>query len=147
MSPRASLVASWHRPLRGGEKRRLTVEILRTYVTARMAMRSNQLVPAAQRMRAVDPDALVQVDPGDRVAAAVHLASAVTRVVERLPTDSRCLVQSLVLTGALARRGIAATVVVAVRTEPAFAAHAWVELDGFPLLPAGDRRMERLVEV
>jgi Transglutaminase-like superfamily len=35
----------------------------------------------------------------------------------------------------LGRRGIPSRVVIGVRTSPEFAAHAWVEQEGLPLLP------------
>ena len=55
--------------------------------------------------------------------------------------------RSLVLTGMLARRGVYATVVIGVRPEPTFAAHAWVEVDGRPLLPDDESIYRRLVEI
>jgi hypothetical protein len=66
-----------------------------------------------------------------------RLAGAVTRVLSPLPTDSRCLVQALVLLSLLARRGVHAVVAIGVRTEPEFGAHAWIESAGEALLPAG----------
>jgi len=68
------------------------------------------------------------------------------RLLSVLPTDSRCLIRSLVLLALLERRGAGATLVVGVRTEPQFAAHAWVECQGEALLPMtdGDDRFERL---
>ncbi len=53
--------------------------------------------------------------------------------------------RSLVLTAMLARRGIPSSVVIGVRPEPEFAAHAWVESDGAAVLPPG--RYGRVVEV
>jgi hypothetical protein len=69
------------------------------------------------------------------------------RVLERLPSDSRCLTRSLVVTRVLARRGIGASLVIGVAPAPNFAAHAWVELDGVPLLPALESTYSRLVEL
>ena len=55
--------------------------------------------------------------------------------------------RSLVLTAVLERRGIASRFVIGVRgAGDDFLAHAWVEYDGLPLLPAGDD-FERLTEL
>jgi hypothetical protein len=59
-------------------------------------------------------------------------------ILARLPTDSRCLVRSLVYLSLLSRRGIEGTLVIGARTEPEFAAHAWVEVEGEPMLPVKD---------
>jgi Transglutaminase-like superfamily len=71
----------------------------------------------------------------------IRLGSVVTRTLRRLPTDSRCLMRSLVLTAMLARRGIRPNLVIGVRSdsEEEFAAHAWVELSDVELLPAGEQ--------
>jgi hypothetical protein len=82
----------------------------------------------------------------DRPQAVAHrLASAVARAMPRLPTDSRCLAQSLVLSNLLARRGVRSRLVIGVETEDEFGAHAWVEMDGEPLLPPG--QFGRLAEL
>lgn len=62
------------------------------------------------------------------------------RTLEAMPVDSRCLMRSLVLLRVLARRGVNGSLVIAVRPDELLklAAHAWVEVDGRPLLaPAG----------
>lgn len=69
-------------------------------------------------------------------ARAQALGRAVTRVLAYAPPRSRCLVQSLVLTRMLARRGIESSLVIGVTAAGDFAAHAWVETDGVALLPA-----------
>lgn len=78
---------------------------------------------------------------------APRVARAAERVVARLPGDSRCLMRSLVVLAMLARRGIDVRLVLAARPSPSFAAHAWVERDGQPLLPTrgfGDARLTEL---
>ena len=142
----AATVHNWRDPLTLGEKISLLREIVVHYVIARRVMRANELPAAAARIRAA-ATAVQPVSPADRPYAAVRLASAVNRVLGRLPTDSRCLVRSLVLTSLLARRGIESSLVIGARPSPTFAAHAWVEMDGRPLLPPGDARMQRLVEL
>jgi hypothetical protein len=47
----------------------------------------------------------------------------------------------------LVRRGIESSLVIGVRPEPSFEAHAWVECAGTPLLPTGDEPYGRLVEL
>jgi hypothetical protein len=51
-----------------------------------------------------------------------------------------------VLTRLLASRGIRSSLVIGVRSEPEFEAHAWVECAGIALLPPGDDSYGRLVE-
>ena len=67
---------------------------------------------------------------------ALYLAHAVGRVLAPIPRRSRCLVQSLVLTKMLARRGISSSLVIAVAPGPQLEAHAWVESGQIPLLAA-----------
>jgi hypothetical protein len=55
--------------------------------------------------------------------------------------------QSLTLSALLARRGYSSMLVIGVRAGEAFGAHAWVELDGRPLLPPGGDTFQRLVEL
>lgn len=116
---------------------RLAGEILSTYARAWLLLRSRTLPETLAVLRATDAHA-PREDPR-------RLARAVTRTLRVLPSDTRCLVSSATLTGLLAHRGLDAVVVLGVRSEDAFAAHAWVELDGVPLLPPGD--FERLTEV
>ncbi len=52
---------------------------------------------------------------------------------------------SLVLCAPLARRGVTSSLVIGVRSGQAPPGHAWVELDGRPLLPRHDSEFERLV--
>lgn len=76
--------------------------------------------------------------------AAAQLARAVRGTLAPLPTDTRCLVQSVVLAALLARRATEATVVIGVRPGQQFEAHAWVELDEHALLPRDLNRFPRL---
>lgn len=78
---------------------------------------------------------------------AVRLTRAVVRVLRLLPTDSRCLVRSLVVLAVLADRGSEVELVIGVLPGARFTAHAWVELDGVPLLEAGVAGDGRLVEL
>lgn len=116
---------------------RLAGEVLGTYARAWILLRRRPLSDALAALRAPRPGAAKE-DPR-------RLARAVVRTLRVLPSDSRCLVRSATLSGVLAHRGIESVVVLGVRAGEDFAAHAWVELDGVPLLPAGD--FERLAEV
>ena len=71
----------------------------------------------------------------DARTAGLRLGRVVERTLRALPVDSRCLITALVLTRMLTRRGLESTFVLGVRAQPQFAAHAWVERDGVPLLP------------
>lgn len=80
------------------------------------------------------------------IPTAQRLGRAVQRILGLLPFDSRCLIRSLVLVRLLSLRGVDASLVIGVAAKPQFAAHAWVELEGVPLLPSGTV-YERLTEL
>jgi len=75
--------------------------------------------------------------PAPREVAS-RLGYAVSRAMPRLPADSRCLAQSLVLCELLARRGISGKLIIGVKSDDDFGAHAWVELDGVAILEPGE---------
>ena len=130
------------KPIGRVDKVRLVLEILRDYVRVRWLLARRDLPSVVAELRhpaAADTDPALQ-------AVGKRLGHAVRRTLGPLPFDSRCLAQSLVLTTILSRRGIDSTLVIGVGVEPAFAAHAWVESDGVPLLePLDDAN--RLVEL
>jgi Transglutaminase-like superfamily len=135
------------RRLRASERLRLAGEITLAYVDARRSLRREPIEIVVRRLRAVAPRA---VAPPERQLPAVdarRLGRAVSRTLHLLPGDTRCLVRSLVLTRLLARRGIASTLVIGTRTKPEFLAHAWVELQGTPLLDSGGGSFARLTEL
>ena len=124
-------------------KLRLAAEILAAYVRVRLVLRRHRDVrDALASLRAPPGRAGSSGHPGP-----VRLAHAVTRVLDRLPSDSRCLTRSLVLAHLLSRRGLASTVVIGVRAGSSFGAHAWVERDGVALLPPDEAEFARLVEL
>jgi hypothetical protein len=128
-------------PLRA--KASLGVEVAAAYLAARRSMRRGGLREAIALLRTVEPaGAPVGADP---VVSGRRLGRAVLRTLAFLPGDTRCLAQSLTLTRLLARRGIASSLVIGVRAGERFAAHAWVEHDGVPLLPRGSDEFEELV--
>ncbi len=132
-------------PLSVGGKLRLSAEILLTYPRVRWWLWRHQFPDVVARLRQLGP---AEVRPSDDWAhvSGLRLGRATTRTLRLLPTDSRCLVRSLVLMRLLARRGLGSSLIIGVRTEPDFAAHAWVEHAGEPLLHPGDAGFKRLVE-
>jgi hypothetical protein len=125
------------RRMRAVEKARLGAEIVVTHVRVRRRIAAMPLPELLAQLRRGVADRGV---PAGQAAAehvtAVRLARAVMAVLRRLPGDTRCLTQSLVLTALLARRGIGSTLRIAVAPGETFAAHAWVEHGGVPVLPA-----------
>ena len=67
-----------------------------------------------------------------RYASPEDLLRACQRAARYIP-GATCLAQSIALTRLLRKTGVAAVVRVGVATDPDFAAHAWVEVDGAPL--------------
>jgi hypothetical protein len=122
---------------------RLAAEIVAAYLRARRELRRAPITTAVDRLRA-SGSPLPTEDP-DGLREARRLGHAVVRTLTVVPGDTRCLRRSLVLVQLLARRGIAAELVIGTRTDPDFLAHAWVEHDGEPVLPPGDGSFGRLV--
>jgi hypothetical protein len=114
----------------------LAGEILATYGKVRYLLLRRTLPETLAALRGgVGGDTLAT---SASLALGRHLASATVRTIQLLPTDSRCLMRSLVLTRVLARRGVGTTLLLSARPGPPLEAHAWVELAGQPLLPPGD---------
>lgn len=131
-------------PLTMRDRLRLVAEVLRTYPPALRDLRTNDLVgmvAAARLVTAKRPDVCAELER----PLAIRLGRAVTLTLKPLPTDSRCLIQSLVLSRMLTKRSIESTVVIGVQPGEEFAAHAWVEHEGRPVLPA--RSFHRLTEL
>jgi hypothetical protein len=125
---------------------RLAAEVVATYVRARRELRRVPIESAIAALRA-DPSLPPPADPADGLQEARRLGWVVARTLRLLPGDTRCLTRSLVLTRLLARRGIAARLVIGARPAPEFLAHAWVECDDQPVLSAGDGTFSRLAEL
>jgi len=128
------------------ERARLLAEILATYGEVRWHLRRHDLPGVVARLRRPQGRRRRRA-PALAEADARRCAHAVVRVLRLLPTDSRCLVRSLVLLAVLARRDARAELVIGVMPGPRFAAHAWLELQGVPLLNAGPAAAGRLVEL
>lgn len=120
----------------------LAIEIVAAYVRARWLLRRHDLPHVLAQLRAVS-----RRGPAEPAVLDERLARAVRRTLGTLPADSRCLMQSLVLMRLLARRDRPATLVIGVSSAGTFTAHAWVERDGVPLLPAGEDEFGRLAEL
>lgn len=127
------------------EKVVIVTEIMLTYCRVRWNLNRTELPPLLVRLRA----GLGSLDgPANDLAGSLadRLGFIVARTLSFLPTDGPCLVNSLVLTSLLARRGIPSRLVIGVQAEPAFAAHAWVEYGHRSVLPTAEI-FERLVEL
>jgi hypothetical protein len=135
------------RRLSMSEKASLVLEIVAAYVRVRRSLRNRNVREAVISLR---DDVLLPRsvdDPTSSRKLELRLARAVVRTLSFLPLDSRCLWRALVLTHLLSRRGRKTVVVIGVRNNPTFGAHAWVESEGIPLLPGADAGFERLVEL
>lgn len=118
------------------EKVSLIAEIVAAYSRARWLLWRSDLPTVVEALRSQTPGDGTRIQTP--VRAGVRLGEAMGKMLRHVPFDSRCLMRSLVLTSLLARRGIESSFVIAVRAEPTFKAHAWVESDGIALLePAG----------
>jgi len=123
-------------PFRLRDKVALIIEILAAYIAmARVLGRSDVLEMAERARRGRARERLG--DPLEHQVAR-RLGKVVGRTLGVLPTDSRCLIRSLVLVRILARRSIPSALVIGVRSNSGFEAHAWVEHDGRPILPPGE---------
>jgi hypothetical protein len=120
-------------------KLRLGAEIAWTTLRVRRLVRRNDLSATLGRCRA----ATGQSAPAPSRDEVVRVARAVRRTLGALPGDSRGLIASLVLIAVLARRGVAASLVVG-RPRNGFGAHAWVEVRGLPALPAAKDKFAQL---
>jgi hypothetical protein len=123
----------------------LAAEILASYATARWMMARHEVRDVVLAMRSRPGQ--VGSEAQDSELTAARLGYAVARTLRKLPTDSRCLVQALVLSRLLSERGIPSTLVIGARSQPEFAAHAWVEHDGRPVLSPAGFDESRLVEL
>jgi len=125
--------------LRLSDRVRLSAEILVAYAELLVLLRRNDVSRMVEGARSVRV-APVQAPPErDAHAAALRLGRIVQRVITKLPTDKRCLINSLVVVRMLSQRGIDARVVIGVQSGgEGFRAHAWVEHDDRPVLAPGD---------
>lgn len=136
-------------PLSPMQKLSLAREVVVAYVRIRWTLaRGNGVPETVAMLRASAPAAQGPLgdDRAERLAG-LRLGRAVGKTLGVLPADARCLNRSLVLMSLLAQRGIASSVVIGVKAEPEFGAHAWVESGGTALLPPSEGEFSRLVEI
>lgn len=129
------------------DKARLAAEILAAYARVRWSLRRDDLPGTVAMLRSA-PRAGSRAPLPDAARDGRRLGAAVIRTLEPLPADSGCLMRSLVLLRVLARRGVddgALVIAVAASEELTLAAHAWVEVQGQPLLAPADEDHGRLV--
>lgn len=143
----AELPADLRRPLPARRRILLVSEILAVYCRVRLQLARDRFPVALAAMRDTRSDAQQPSDSAVTYLRAARLARAVQRTLRLLPADARCLMQSLVLTALLSRRGIETKVVIAVKPGDEFEAHAWVEYDGYGLLPDSQGVYEILAEL
>jgi len=124
-------------------------EIVLAYLATRIRMGHEDLpeLVSISRSTAGAPQARLQPGSPEACMVAARLANAVNRTLEFLPTDARCLAQALVLSRLLSARGISSKLVIGAHSKPLFAAHAWIEHEGQPILPQHEFRESRLVEL
>lgn len=140
-------LADPHRRWSLAERASLAKEITLTYVWARRQINRTSVDRATALARG-GRDAVRRTDrDGVEYQVALRLGRIVERRLSHLPGDTRCLTRSVVLVRMLARRGIDARLVIGAHAQPEFTAHAWVELDGHPLLNPLDYQSGRLTEI
>lgn len=128
-------------------KAALVVEILAAYVRIRWRLLRSDLPSTLAGVRSSHlREGARSTDP-EAQELGKQLARAVSRTLGSLPFDSRCLLRSLVLVSLLARRGLPASLVIGVVSEPRFTAHAWVESEDVALLPTNGPSYQRLVRL
>jgi Transglutaminase-like superfamily len=122
----------------------LFAEIVAAYGPLWRQVRRNDLEAMAARARVPSRRPLV-VPAGQQHETAARLGAIVQGALTVLPTDKRCLIRSLVTLRMLTHRSIDGRLVIGVLNEGGFGAHAWVEHDNVPVLPAAS--FQRLVEL
>jgi hypothetical protein len=130
-------------------KAALACEVLGDYVRMRILMRRGTLEETVSRLREpVQRAASPSVGHGENLTVTgIRLGRVVVQTLAPLPTDSRCLMRSLVLLRMMARRGATCRLVIGVSPEPEFKAHAWLERAGQPLFATGGDAYARLLEL
>ncbi len=135
------------RGLSAKRKVQLSAEILAIYCRVRLQLLTNDFPSALAALRDARGGAATPPETAPTYMRAARLARAVQRTLRLFPADARCLMQSLVLTALLARRGIDTALLIGIQPGEEFKAHAWVEYCGWPLLPDSQGSYEVLAEL
>jgi hypothetical protein len=141
------------RPLPPARRALLVAEILAVYCQVRVRLARDRFPDALAAARQAprrqsERDAIAENGPtAVTYLRASRLARAVQRTLRLVPADGRCLMQSLVLTALLARRGIDTKLLIGVNQGGEFEAHAWVEYCGRALLPDSQDEFHILAEL
>ncbi len=143
----AELPLDLRRPLPRRQRLLLGAEILTTYCRVRLRLLRDQFPVALAAIRDAGSSTPQPFDSTVTYLRAARLARAVQRTLRLVPADARCLMQSLVLTSILARRGIETKLVLAVKGGQEFEAHAWVQYGAQPLLPDSQGVYQVLAEL
>jgi hypothetical protein len=122
----------------------LALEVFCSYRVLRSEVRRNDLRHMV-RVARTPAYPRVEIRSQEHYITARRLGIIVQRLLALLPTDKRCLIRSLVLLRLLEQRTMDAVLVIGVRRDNEFTAHAWVEHQGVPVLPAGG--YEPLIEL
>jgi len=148
-SPRSALVAIRNGSVPTMLKPLVVTEIVVAYVRLRRRVRRSDIrdLLASIRARPASRPAGLETGSPEERDVATCLANAVRRTLRILPADSRCLMQSLVLSWLLSSRAISTTLVIGVQPGPDFAAHAWLEHAGRPVSSAGAFSGSRMIEI
>lgn len=118
---------------------RIFAEVMAAYAPLLVRLRGNDLRAMVAEARSPQRRRIPTAE-SERYDTARRLGSIVTRSLAVLPTDKRCLIRSLVTLRMLEHRSIDGRLVLGVRSQDGFSAHAWVECEGRPVLPIGDHR-------
>jgi hypothetical protein len=111
---------------------RIVAEVLMTYAHVRRLLAQHDIAAVVGILRDGIEDGLAP-ETARRVAA--RLRNPVFRTLTVFPWDSRCLMRSLVLLRMMSRRGARCDLLIGARGGSDFAAHAWIEYRGQPVLP------------
>jgi hypothetical protein len=142
MSTRAEAL----RPAPVATKAALAAEVLAAYARVRLLLARRPLPETLKALRGCDASPALRETHEGMPWVGLRLAQVAIRTLEPLPTDSRCLMRSLVVLRMLARRGIDSRLVIGVQPGTTFQAHAWLEHDGGALLDPGSADFKRILE-
>jgi hypothetical protein len=116
-----------------GLRVRLAWEICLTYARVRRLLARRGIAEVVAELRGGGDDDGLDEEQARHLSDRLH--RPVRRTLGSLPVDSRCLMRSLVLLRMLARRGVPCRLSIGAQSGERFAAHAWLEHRGRPIMP------------